>query len=160
MSQPHFKRRRKLIKPRIQLRLIATFLGASALSLVLQVLLLAAHLVRTADALPTDGETLAVMIPDIVTAVLVTSIVVLLPTVGLVGVLATFRLAGPIYRFEIYLREVIEGRETGPCRLRAGDELQELCALLNEATEPARAAHEAERQAEREAERAERPVAA
>jgi hypothetical protein len=33
---------------------------------------------------------------------------------------------------------VIAGRETGPCRLRDGDELQQLCALVNEALDVAR----------------------
>ena len=52
--------------------------------------------------------------------------------------LVTFRIAGPIYRFEQYLAGIAEGRQLGPCRIREGDELVELCARINEATAPLR----------------------
>jgi hypothetical protein len=38
------------------------------------------------------------------------------------------------------LKRVIEGQERGECRLRNGDELQDLCELINRATEPIRGA--------------------
>ncbi len=50
-----------------------------------------------------------------------------------VGILVTFRIAGPIYRFETYLQSVARGENPGPCRLRKGDELQDLCDAINEA---------------------------
>jgi len=54
------------------------------------------------------------------------------------GILLTFRLAGPIYRFEQYLRSVARGEQIGPCKIRKGDELQFLCDAINDATEPLR----------------------
>jgi hypothetical protein len=58
-----------------------------------------------------------------------------------VGVLSTFRIAGPIYRFEQYLRQVVKGEAEGPCRIRDGDELWDLCDLINQATAPLRMRH-------------------
>jgi hypothetical protein len=33
---------------------------------------------------------------------------------------------------------VIKGTQLGPCKIRKGDSLNELCGLINEATEPIR----------------------
>jgi hypothetical protein len=44
-----------------------------------------------------------------------------------VGVLATFRLTGPIDRIERHLEAVARGEDPAPCRIRKGDEFQELC---------------------------------
>ena len=62
----------------------------------------------------------------------------LLPATFAVGLLVTHRLIGPIYRFEKYLAQVIAGETREPCRIRKGDELVELCDLINRATEPVR----------------------
>jgi signal peptidase II len=56
----------------------------------------------------------------------------LLPLTIAVGILVTFRIAGPVYRFEQYLKSVLRGELTGPCRIRKGDEFHELCELLNQ----------------------------
>jgi hypothetical protein len=51
-----------------------------------------------------------------------------------VGILATFLVAGPLYRFEQFLRASLNGENPPDCRLRKGDELSEFCGLLNDAT--------------------------
>jgi len=38
-------------------------------------------------------------------------------------------------------KAVIRGEEVGPCRIRRGDEFQELCELINQATAPLREQH-------------------
>lgn len=60
----------------------------------------------------------------------------LVPVMTLVGILITHRIAGPAYRMRMHL-EAIEttGEIPGPCKIRKGDELQELCSLLNQAIE-------------------------
>ena len=63
---------------------------------------------------------------------------VCLPLTFCVGVVVTFRFAGPIYRFEKYLKALARGEQVEECRIRKGDELQEFCKLLNEATAPLR----------------------
>jgi signal transduction histidine kinase len=64
---------------------------------------------------------------------------VLLPTMLVVGILVTHRIAGPVYRFEQYLGALARGENPGPCHIRRGDELQELCQQINAAFETLRA---------------------
>lgn len=136
--KPAFRRRNKLPYPRFQLRLIGGFVALSLLGLFLQVALLAGRMLQLAARLPSDG----LLVQDDLTRQIVTALAislgVILPVTLVVGVFMTFRWAGPLYRFHKHLREVAEGGVPGPCRLRDGDELQELCTLINEVTEPLR----------------------
>ncbi|MEX1024874.1 MAG: hypothetical protein WD226_07315 [Planctomycetota bacterium] len=139
-----FRRRRKWIKPRLQLRLIGTFIGLSALGFVLQAQLMTAELVK--HSLDASELGASLNFPGLIWGTLAISFGILLPLTVAVGMLATFRIAGPIYRFEQYLTGVAQGSETGPCKIRAGDELQDLCDRINEAVAalPARAAADAQ----------------
>lgn len=133
-----YKRRIKLIKPGIQLRLIGAFVGLSALSFLLQALVLARRLSDTATQLPEGGSQLMSVMPDLLKDVLIFSFGLCLPLTFAVGVLVTFRIAGPVYRFEKYLAQVARGEATGPCYIRKGDQLQDLCDQINAATESIR----------------------
>ena len=130
----HHKRRIKLIKPSLQLKLVGTFVGMTALTLLLQYMLITAHLTDAATRMPDGGSHLMSVLPEMLTKVLLLSFLVVLPLMFCVGVLTTFRIAGPVYRFEQYLGSVARGEEVGPCRLRKGDELWDLCDKINEAT--------------------------
>jgi signal peptidase II len=138
MARKHPQRRRKLIKPGLQLRLTGVFLGVALMCFVMQLLMVALALSEVANALPSGNGALQEAIPDLLTRVFLMSALAFLPLILLVGVTATFRIAGPIYRFEQYLRAVAAGTESGPCRIRKGDELHELCEIINAATEPLR----------------------
>jgi len=133
-----YKRRIKLIKPRLQLRMVATFVGLSALGFLMQSMLVAMLLAKTASDMPEGGPYLMSLVPQLPIEILVMSFGMFLPLTFAVGVLVTFRIAGPIYRFEQYLGAVTRGEQLGPCKIREGDELHELCALINQATEPVR----------------------
>lgn len=130
----HYKRRNKLIKPSLQLKLVGTFVGLSALTLLLQYLLITAYLADAATHMPDGGISLMAIMPEMSTKVLLLSFLIVLPLTFCVGVLTTFRIAGPVYRFEQYLGSIARGEEIGPCRLRKGDELWDLCDKINEAT--------------------------
>ena len=132
------RRKIKLIKPRLQLRLTGVFLGLSGLGFLLQSLHVGLRLSEVAGRLPSDGTFLMGMLPRLPIEILLFSFGMLAPLTLAVGVLVTFRIAGPVYRFEKYLQEVKSGKQLGPCKLRDGDELQELCTLINEVTEPLR----------------------
>ena len=151
MTERKYKRRIKLIKPRLQVRLIGAFTAVAVIALLLQYLLVAQHLTWTAARLPMGGEYLMDEIPRILMQVLGISFAVLFPLAFAIGVIATFRVAGPVYRFEKYMGELAEGGDPGICRLRSGDELQELCDLINEARER----HWAERAFETQSSRSE-----
>jgi hypothetical protein len=133
-------RRIKLIQPRLQLKLVLSFVGLSTLGLLLQFLLFASALARLAADLPNDGALVAEAITSHLLVVSAVSVVALLPLVSCVGVLLTFRLAGPLYRFEQHLAAIARGEDPGVCRIRQGDELQAFCKTLNAALDRLRAA--------------------
>jgi len=131
MTKTSYKRRIKLIKPRLQLKLIGVFMGLSGLSFLLQILVLGRRLSEMSMMLPNDGAYLHTLTPGLLTDVLLFSFGLLLPLTFAVGVVVTFRIAGPVYRFEQYLGAVRRGEATEPCRIRRGDELQDLCDEIN-----------------------------
>ncbi len=135
MSTPTYRRRRRIIKPRLQWKLIASFVGILILGMLLQYLLLAQQLTELAERLPSDASILTAETPALLGAVLFVSFLILLPVTIVVGVLLTFRIAGPIYRFEQHLGAIARGENPGTCYIRKGDDLVELCALINDATQ-------------------------
>jgi hypothetical protein len=137
-KQKKERRRVKLIKPRLQLKLIGVFVGLSGLGFLLQSLHVGLRLSELAANVPEGGPYLMAVMPELPLEILFVSFGMLLPLTVAVGVMVTFRIAGPVYRFEKYLRDVADKKEVRPCRLRDGDDLQELCALINEVTEPLR----------------------
>jgi len=137
-NKKRVRRRIKLIKPRLQLRLVAVFVGVSAIGFLMQSLHVGMRLSELAASVPEGGPYLMAVMPELPLEILLFSFGMLLPLTVAVGILVTFRLAGPLYRFEQYLKGVISGEEVGPCRIRRGDELQELCELINQATESVR----------------------
>lgn len=135
-----YKRRKKLIQPRLQLRLIFTFLGVALLALLLQFLLFGATIAALASDLPQDGPVLLDRIPQYTLLVFGISLCILLPMTLCVGVIVTFRIAGPLYRFEQHLLAVARGEDPGVCRIRRDDELQDFCKTLNAALDRLRSA--------------------
>ena len=132
------KRRQKLIDSRLQLKLVAVFAVTSFIAMVVQALFLGSRLSDTARRLPAEGEQLREMIPGMFAVILGISVFVFLPLVVMVGIHLTFRVAGPLYRFRQYLDDVENRRPTDKCAIRKGDQLQHLCELINEVTEPLR----------------------
>lgn len=133
-----YRRKRKLPKPRLQMRLIGWFVAVSLIGLLLEALLLASSLTELTSRLPSGGAAIHDELTSMLAGTMVASVLIVCPLTVLVGVLATFRLAGPIHRFEQHLSALARGEDPGPCRLRRGDELQELCVRLNDAVEALR----------------------
>ncbi len=128
----------RLIRPGLQLRLILVFLALSATSLLLQYMLFEASLASIALDLPHDGAIVLEESNGMLGRILLVSFAVFVPVTFVFGVLTTHRFAGPIYRMQKYLEQVIRGERPNDCRLRGGDELQEFCRLINDATAPIR----------------------
>jgi signal peptidase II len=135
--RPH-RRSIRLVQPRLQLKLVLSFLGLSALALALQFVLLVAVLAGLASEVSEDPSLVLSELPQHLLWILLLSFAVCLPLTFTVGVLVTHRIAGPLYRFERFLRAVAAGERPEDCRIRDGDELQEFCRLLNTATQPLR----------------------
>lgn len=137
-AKPPVRRSRMLIKPGIQLRLGAIFAGLSVLCLLIQFLLFTSLLTNAASRMPVGGDFLLDLVPGLLYRTLLFSMLIALPLTLLAGVYATFGITGPIHRFESYLGGVVKGTQLGPCKIREGDSLGELCELINVATEPVR----------------------
>jgi hypothetical protein len=132
-------RKKKLVNPVLQLRIVAIFLCTAGLAVQIEAILIAYTLTRLAGRMPNDGAMLLSELPEFVRTNLLLTFALLTPLTLAVGIVATFKIAGPIHRFERYLSSVIEGKQIEPCTIRKGDELQHMCALINDATAPLRA---------------------
>ena len=135
------RRSQKLVEPRLQLKFAAVFLTTAAAVVLAQGFGLFFTLDRLAGTLPNDGHMVQMEVSSIIQRNCLLTLALVAPLSLIVGVLTTFRVVGPLYRFRIYLRELVAGTDPGPCRVRQGDELQDLCELLNEATTPVREAN-------------------
>ena len=127
------KRRRKLIDSRLQFRTIGAFVSISAVAMTFQVVLLNQALVDLSVELGPQGGSVLARTPEILGRTLIGSTLVLLPLSYLAGILITHKIAGPAYRMRQHCKAVARGEHPGPCKLRSGDELQDLCDALNEA---------------------------
>jgi hypothetical protein len=132
-------RKKKLVNPILQLRIVAIFLCTAGLAVQVEAILIAYTLTQLAGRMPNDGSMLLAEIPEFVRTNLLLTFALLAPLTLAVGIVATFKIAGPLYRFERHLTSVLEGKQVEPCTIRKGDELQHLCVLLNDVTAPFRA---------------------
>ncbi|MEO0652369.1 MAG: hypothetical protein AAFZ65_16975 [Planctomycetota bacterium] len=133
-----YRRRKKLIQPRLQLKLTMVTALTVVTATLLQFLLFSRAIATLASKLPNDSLVLLELGQSSLIQCLVITLVALLPISMAAGILSTFRVAGPVYRLERYLEQVIDGQRPADCRLRKGDELKDLCERVNEATRPLR----------------------
>lgn len=132
------RRKRKLIEPRIQKRFVLLFLSTTALALLVQAMVVSHMLLRMADRLPNDGVALKAQLLGLLASSLTITLLLLTPLTLAVGIASTHKVVGPLYRFRTYLTQLAQGERPAPCKIRQHDELQDFCALLNQATEPLR----------------------
>ena len=131
----NLNRKRVLIRPRQQWRLVGSFLAAACISTIIQILLLNVALGNLASDLSADGAAVLDATPGIIQTQVLLTFGLMAPLVTAVGILESFRIFGPVHRFEHYLREIVAGRNPKPCSLRKEDELHDFCQLLNQATQ-------------------------
>ena len=132
------RRKKKLIKPGWQLKLILTFASMAVIAVVVQAGMTFYTLTTVSHELPSEGVLLLDAMERAVLRNLLFTCAFLLPVMVGIGLIATFQVAGPMYRFEQYLKSLLDGTSDGPCRLRASDSMQDFCKLLNRATAPLR----------------------
>lgn len=133
-----YKRKKILIRPRLQLLYALVFTSTAALYVFLQTILFHWTLDRIAARVPTGSEAVLSQVMVAMRTNLLITFLILVPLTLWLGVYVTFRVAGPLYRFEQFLKSVNNGERPGPCRIRKTDELHDICALLNEVTAPLR----------------------
>lgn len=146
------QRKKKIVNPRLQGRFLTLLLTAAGASVLVHAGLTVWALSSLAAELPNDARRLQDAIPGTVVLSSLATLLAVLPVFLMLGIAGTFRVFGPLYRFRVFLEQVARGGHTAPCRIRAGDELQEICDLLNVVTEPVRqAAQDPASQPERQA---------
>ena len=123
------QRKNQIILPRFQLRLAAKFVGLSLAALLCQFLFMGILLTNVLRGLP-GAEVLIEEVPGIVLKTVLFMAVLQLPILSM-GLILTFRIAGPVYRFESYLRALAR-QATGAIRL-AEDEPRKALSALREA---------------------------
>lgn len=124
-------RKQRLVKPRFQLRLIATFVLISACCSLVQYLLLLRTLDALAVSLPNDGVILMDWVNDLFWKHYALALALMVFMMVSVGLYMTHRIAGPAFRIQTYLTQIHSGEDPGPCRLRNGDEFQEIAELVS-----------------------------
>lgn len=138
MSTPKNPRLRKLVHPRLQLRLTLAFVGLAFLALTFQFVLFVSVMSETLQRVPGAFADHFTEVTGAYQRVFLISLCVVLPLTALVGVLTTFRVVGPLFNISRFLRRTLSGEKPEDCRLRGGDEYQELCELVNQVTAPLR----------------------
>ncbi|MEM6675766.1 MAG: hypothetical protein AAF726_23150 [Planctomycetota bacterium] len=130
-----YKRKRKLINKALQLKLVGTFSAIGATCALFQVVLINFGLLDVAKGLPGGGAELLQEARWMMLENVLWTFGALIPLMTGIGIMVTFRIAGPAYRMQMHLNEIAEGGPVRPCKIRKGDELQDLCDALNAALE-------------------------
>lgn len=138
-------RKQKLVHPRLQGRLLTLVLAAAAASVAVHAAMSVWALSALAAELPSDGQHVRDALPGSVILSSLLTLLVVVPSFLLLGLAASARVFGPLHRFRAFLEQVARGERSEPCHIRGGDELQEMCALLNTVSEPLRSAAARER---------------
>ena len=136
VAQRKYKRKKKLIKPKFQLKVAGACLGIALMAVLTMMILLNEAILDFADKGWVDSAALQNEWVTVLLTKLALALLIFAPMTLALGIILMHRVAGPIYRFEQFLNAVKVGEHPEPCRLRKGDELWDFCELLNEVTEP------------------------
>lgn len=130
--KPTYRRRRfRLLRPALQMRLMIAFGSVGLLALGLQFLLFYRALGEASLAMTSADAALVDELSKQLLIGLAASVAMLVPLVLAIGTSLVLRFVGPVYRFETWIGQVLRGEDPGPCRLRKGDDLIELSALID-----------------------------
>lgn len=129
----------RVLFPRIQARFLTLTLAVIATSLLVNSGLVVWSLAGLARELPNDGALVQERIVPILLRDLVWALALTAPAFALLAMASLMGVIGPLFRMHRFLQAVVQGAHPERCQLRKGDELQEVCELLNRATEPLRA---------------------
>ena len=127
-----YKRRRILIDPRLQLLSALVFMSTASVYVLIQAILLNRLVTKSVHEYQGhDPELLDSLLSGILGNLALTFLL-LVPVSLLCATMLTFRFAGPVYRFKVYLKQFVSGRDPGACHVRKQDEFKELAALLTQ----------------------------
>lgn len=136
----HQRRQNLLVERDLQIRFLLIVLLAAASSVFLSIGITAWTMSQLASGLPHDGAFVLSRLPAALGWNALLSLGLTVPWLLFLTLAGTHRIFGPLVRFRHFLRGVAAGEHPEPCRIRDGDHLQDVCELLNAATEPLRRA--------------------
>ncbi len=136
MGYPFFRRKKKLIKPAYQIKVTLTIvISLIVYSIILGMLIFYPLWMELQSATSIyEKEKISYAILSL-HKVLWPAVVVIAILVGIQVVFASHRVAGPIYRVERTLEELLRGNFHVRMRLRKGDEFRELEDVVNRLAE-------------------------
>jgi hypothetical protein len=132
------ERKKKLVDARLQRRFGVLFLSTAAAAVLLQAVVMYVAFVRVSASMLDGGEVLSARAPMVIIVSTLISLVLIIPLAFSLGIRSMFKIVGPLHRFRRFLTNVSGGSQSEGCHIRAGDEFQDICDLLNEVTEPLR----------------------
>ena len=121
------RRRRRLVKPKVQLKLCLVFLCVGMSCILVQFVLWSVTIADLSTIHPEAAETL---VPALWRQLGI-CVALLVPLTLSVGILVTHTVVGPVYNFERYLEKLDRDGYSRPCKIRDGDEFGELCHFIN-----------------------------
>ncbi len=127
----NFKRKKKLINKSLQLKMVAVFGIVGCTCALFQVVLVNFSLLEIARNATSGGDEILKAARGMMLENVLWTFFAMLPLMTCVGIIVTHRVAGPAYRMTEHCKSIAAGGEIGPCKIRDGDELQEMCAALN-----------------------------
>jgi hypothetical protein len=138
MTKRNYKRTRKLIQPKFQMKIAFACLGIAVMATLVLTVLLNQVVLDFADKGWIDSARVEQEWIGVLVTKLLIALAVLTPMTLALGVILMHRVAGPLYRFRQFVRAVAHGEHPNECRLRKNDELMDFCDLLNRFTAPVR----------------------
>lgn len=133
MSNPTYKRRKKLINKRLQLKMIGVFTAIGGVCALFQIVLVNFSLLEVAKNAPAGGDQILHEARSMMFTNVAWTLGALVPLMVCVGLVVTHRVAGPAYRMTQHCKAIAEGAPVTTCKIREGDELGDLCDALNAA---------------------------
>lgn len=127
----NFKRKRKLINKRLQLKMVGVFTAIGCTCALFQIVLVNYGLLEIARSVPEGGDDILRQARGMMVTNTMWTLGALIPLMTCVGVILTHRIAGPAYRMTNHCKDIASGGPVRPCNIRKDDELQELCNSLN-----------------------------
>ncbi len=132
MGHPFFRRKKKLIKPAYQIKATLTIVISLIIySIILGMLIFYPLWMELQSATSIYEKEMVSYAILSLHKVLWPAVVVIALLVGIQVILASHRVAGPVYRVERTLEELLKGNFHVRMRLRKGDEFRELEDVVN-----------------------------
>ena len=132
------KRKKKLVLPHVQLKLVTGFFCCSALAVIVQSLVLHYFLAGLAEEIPKAQAEISMHVPRLLAMTILMTFALLAPLTLFIGINLSFPIVGPMRRFERFLLDTLDGKNPPDCSIRETDELQEFCRLINLVTKSSR----------------------